>query len=415
MDNVAKLKIGLYQFNPHLGNLEYNYKKILTFIEQSSKAECSLLLLPELALCGYPPEDLLFRSDFIHRVNHYTNLILSASTNYPALFLALTLPTQDSSSNFYNSCYIIKCGQILAQYNKQKLPNYGVFDEKRYFTQGSKAVVFECHGVKIGLVICEDMWFSDPIMQAKAAGAELICVLNASPYDKSKYQERLIIAKKRVIESNIPLVYVHMVGGQDELVFDGNSFMLNAQANLVVKYPHCIEGIFSLDCQFTNHKLLSTLPSTIYKEEYFLNLKPSSVLYNEYKEISSVEQDIYYALVLALRDYVIKNRFEKVILGLSGGIDSALTLAMACDALGADHVIAVMLPSCYTSSMSIDDSRQMVQTLGVIYYEVEINPITSLIEKSINSKNISLNELSQENIQARARGLILMAISMLCF
>jgi len=322
------MKIATYQFNPTIGDLVANTDKILHSVLESKANGCDLFLVPELAMCGYPPEDLLLREDFHHQIEFQLKRFLLID----GITLVITAPYKEKNICF-NSAFVIKNAQVIKRYDKHSLPNYGVFDDKRYFSAGSMPCVFECAGTQVGVVICEDMWDEYPIMQAKSEGAELICVLNASPFSEYKYEERLKIARQRVSESQLPILYVNAIGGN--------------------------------------------------------------------------------ALVLSLKDYVTKNAFKGIVLGLSGGIDSALTLAIAVDALGASNVVAVMMPSIYTADISVIDAQDMVKRLQISnYHEVEINPIFSQFDKQLAPIFSGMpNDLTEENLQARIRGTLLMAIS----
>lgn len=385
------LKIALHQFNPIVGDLATNTDKIMKAIDAAKANQCDLFIMPELAICGYPPEDLLFRSDFKVRVEKQIQRLLQVRD----ITLLVSCPSFDETI-LHNSVYVIRDGQILARYDKQILPNYGVFDEKRYFSAGEHAVVFTCKDTKIGVIICEDIWGSGPILSASDLGAEVICVLNASPYTKYKYQERLKVAKARIAESGLPIIYVNAIGGQDELIFDGASFIMDAKQNIVVQLPMAKEclGFANYSAgSFTNSRYVPEAQNCC--PDYY----PDQI------------EGMYRALTLAVKDYVIKNNFKKVILGLSGGIDSALTLAIACDALGKDMVSVVMLPSRYTASMSNTDAKQMAQILDVSYQEISIEPILEQLITSISANGNKVTGITLENLQARARGIIIMALS----
>jgi NAD+ synthase (glutamine-hydrolysing) len=378
------MKIATYQFNPTIGDLVANTDKILHSVLESKANGCDLFLVPELAMCGYPPEDLLLREDFHHQIEFQLKRFLLID----GITLVITAPYKEKNICF-NSAFVIKNAQVIKRYDKHSLPNYGVFDDKRYFSAGSMPCVFECAGTQVGVVICEDMWNAYPIMQAKSEGAELICVLNASPFSEYKYEERLKIARQRVSESQLPILYVNAIGGQDEIIYDGASFALNKNGGLVQQLSSFKEELAY--SKYTNQQLISE----------------SIIKYPEY------EERIYNALVLSLKDYVTKNAFKGIVLGLSGGIDSALTLAIAVDALGASNVVAVMMPSVYTADISVIDAQDMVKRLQISnYHEVEINPIFSQFDKQLAPIFSGMpNDLTEENLQARIRGTLLMAIS----
>jgi NAD+ synthase (glutamine-hydrolysing) len=314
------------------------------------------------------------------------------------------------STKLFNSAVVIRDGHVIGRYNKTILPNYDVFDECRYFSVGNEPLVFECNGVKIGIVICEDMWHEYPIKASVNYGAELVCVLNASPYEVNKQQQRIAIARSRVIENKIPLIYVNQVGGQDDLVFDGASFALDNMGNLVLQLPAFITAT-----DYVNYTDLTGRNSTKQPmEDLVSKIEDMIVPYPD--KIAS----IYQALVLALKDYVNKNGFKGIALGLSGGIDSALTCAIAYDALGPHRIMAVMMPSIYTSDMSNIDAKAMIDILQIKATVVPIEEIVTafknglkipFLEFSNDSKVTSSDDTTFENLQARSRGVILMAIS----
>lgn len=390
------LKIALYQFNSVVGDLSANTDKIIKAIDEAKANQCDLFIMPELAICGYPPEDLLFRSNFKEQVKAQLQRLLQVKD----ITVLVSCPSFDETI-LHNSVYVIKDGRILARYDKQLLPNYGVFDEKRYFSSGEHSVIVTCKDVKIGVIICEDMWGSEPILSASQLGAEIICVLNASPYAKHKHQERLNVAKARITEAGLPIIYVNAIGGQDELIFDGASFIMDAKQNIVVQLPMAREHL-----GFVNYAA-GLFASTTSNAPEAHNPYPDFYHHHYPDQI----EGMYHALTLAVKDYVIKNKFKKVILGLSGGIDSALTLAIACDALGKDMVSVVMLPSRYTAAMSIADAKQMAQILGVSYQEISIEPILEQLITSISVNGNEVTGITLENLQARARGIIIMALS----
>ncbi|HMT02632.1 MAG TPA: NAD+ synthase [Burkholderiales bacterium] len=385
---MTDLKISIFQFNPKVGGLSYNTEMLLSAISKAKSEGSNLFISSELAICGYLPEDLLLRPDFYKKcqlqLEHFFTIF--------GITMIIGCPYKDADNNHFNSAFIIRDGRIVGRYDKMLLPNYDVFDEKRYFISGTTPLVFDCCGVNIGVVICEDVWQPLPVKLAKEGGAELICAINSSPYTLKKYQLRLNVTKNRVIESNIPVIYVNQIGGQDNLVFDGASFILNKNAEIVMQMPAFEENLKNIN--FNKHILID---------------KAGTGLINHYPdEIDS----LYKALVLATKDYVYKNGFKGVLLGLSGGIDSALTLAIAVDALGRDRVMAVMMPSIYTADISIHDSRQMVENIGVKYEEIEINSILEQFKNQLKPVFLGLEEdVTEENLQARIRGTLLMAIS----
>lgn len=379
--------IALSQTNPVLGDLPKNAELVLQAAQAASARGAKLLVTSELSITGYPPEDLLLRDAFIQAVESSVLTLAKLLEQYPELRVIVGYPAR-TQQGLQNISSVLYQGKIIASYAKQILPNHEVFDEVRYFVPGDEACVFDIDGSKIGLIICEDAWHSGPAAQAKHAGAELIVVPNASPYHLEKQNLRADILKARVLETGLPLVYVNAVGGQDELVFDGASFALSQSADVVVGLP-AFQEAFEL-VQFIDGDLAQ----------------------GQLSPVSSVEAQVYQALVLGVKDYVNKNGFPGAIIGLSGGVDSALVLAIAVDALGADKVRAVMMPSRYTADISWIDARQMAENLSVQYDEIAISEMYDAFENSLANefKNKAV-DATEENIQARIRGTLLMAIS----
>jgi len=380
----AAMKIALAQFNATVGDLEGNASRLLELARQASDAGAHLLLTPELALCGYPPEDLALRPDFYAE---NARVLHKLAADLPADLCVVVGHPWEQAGQRYNAASVLRGGRIEASYAKQRLPNYAVFDEARTFHPGQAACVFDCQGTRFGLNICEDMWSPEAPRQAQAAGAQALLVLNASPFHLEKTAERHQVAQARVAELGLPMVYVNLVGGQDELVFDGGAFALDAQGNLALQAPLFEEGLHYLE--LTNDRLAGALAP-----------------------LPGPEAAVYQALVLGVRDYVAKNGFPGAILGLSGGIDSALTLAVAVDALGAEKVQAVMMPSQFTASISLEDAEELASTLGVRY---DVQPIKRMFdifmeELADEFENLPFDQ-TEENIQARVRGVILMALS----
>lgn len=378
------------QINPVVGDVAGNVSKIIETAQQARKQfNADLIVFPELTLTGYPPEDLLLRPGLLKRVRKALTTLASKLDNVAVL---IGHPDGDVGSGLYNSASLIDGGKLVCTYHKQQLPNYGVFDEKRYFIEGENATVFDFRGLKIGITICEDIWFTQPSTKAKAAGADLIVNLNASPYHMGKWPLREAEVKKRISETGLPIVYVNQYGGQDELVFDGHSFVMNANGEKVVQAPAFEFGLF---------------PVTIERQSTG-GLALSGAICESQDDVAL----IYKALTLGLKDYIEKNHFPGVVLGLSGGIDSALTMALAVDAIGADKVHAVMMPSRYTSQMSLDDAKLMAEGLGVKYSIISIEPTFNAFIDSLADEFKGLPaDTTEENIQARCRGIILMALS----
>lgn len=373
------------QINPTVGDIRGNTQLILKYINQAVKLHNSdLIIFPELALTGYPPEDLLFRTDLYEQVNESLNIIKKACTD---VAIILGYPER-TDSGIYNAAGFIEHGQIKANYFKQCLPNYGVFDEKRYFIPGKNPCVINFKGLKIGLIICEDGWEKQPCKKAKAAGAELIISINASPFDLNKAKQREHIVKQRVLENQLPFIYVANIGGQDEVVFDGGSFAMSKTGEIRVHAGY-----------------YETLLTPVYIEDKLIVNSPLA------PPLSDLE-NIYQAIKLGITDYVRKNGFKGAVLGLSGGIDSALVAAIAVDALGAENVETVCMPSRYTAQMSIDDANMLANNLNISHSTISIEPAFNAFLSMLSDEFKNLpTDTTEENIQARCRGVTLMAIS----
>jgi NAD+ synthetase len=378
------LRIAVAQFNAIVGDLTGNVERIIECAAQAKLRGAQVLLTPELALSGYPPEDLLLRPDFYRACQRALDDLAS---RVDGIALIVGYP-EEYSGRRYNAAAVIENGQEKAVYRKICLPNYEVFDEKRYFDAGSEACVVMLGGVRCGINICADIWEAGPAELAHAAGAELLLVLNASPSHLEKHEERAQVLGERIEATGIPAVYCNLVGGQDELVFDGGSFALDSQKKCRMRLPQFTESLGVVDFDAGNLHSDDT----------------ASAL--------SAEAEAYQALVLGVRDYIGKSGFKGAIIGFSGGIDSALTLCVAVDALGADKVRAVMMPSPYTAQMSLDDSRAMIKTLGVRYDEIPISTAMRVYESMLAPLFAGLPaDTTEENIQARIRGNLLMALS----
>jgi len=383
------ITVAMAQLDLVVGDVQGNTDRIIEYADRARKdLRADLVVFPELSICGYPPEDLLFHSGLRRRVDDAVVRIRDSVRDIAVLFGFPEYHGED----IYNSCAVFKDGKPLAHYRKQVLPNYRVFDEVRYFTADDHASVFLLNGVRVGLNICEDMWQPAPAQAARAAGAEVIVAINGSPYETGSQEQRELVVRERVRAVGIPAIYVNMVGGQDELVFDGGSFVMNALGEVVFRAPPFSEGLFALEL---TAEASGIVPATAQIEP----LLP---------EVESV----YQALVCGTRDYVNKHRFPGVVLGLSGGIDSALILCIACDAIGADKVRALMMPFRYTSNMSQEDAAKQVKSLDVQYDVVPIEPLyeaaTGLLKDLFAGRQ---EDATEENIQARCRGLLLMAVS----
>ena len=394
---MSYLKIALYQFNSIVGDIQGNTNKLVESILLAKSNGANLFVAPELATCGYPPEDLLLRTAFYVECNKILDQLLSID----GITMLIGIPVQ-SGEERYNCIYALRDGNILGKYSKMLLPNYGVFDECRYFTPGFAPLVIECGGVNIGVVICEDMWGVEPIAASVDGGANVICVVNASPFELGKLDMRHKTAAYRVEENCVPLIYVNQVGGQDELIFDGASFVMNSDMSVIAELPLFTESLAIIEYNVKSQIFMQMIT---YLQQHTKNAIA------DYRKVTS-EEITYKALVLALHDYVVKNGFSKVLISFSGGIDSALCLAIAVDALGADNVRSIMLPSPYTADISLVDSRQMVVNLGIQYEEINIAPLMQAFQLSLGNVFEATNEdVTEENLQARIRGNIVMAMS----
>jgi NAD+ synthase (glutamine-hydrolysing) len=388
VDTNHTFKLAIAQINAIVGDLEGNRHKIEQAAQEAFNQGANLLLTPELCLTGYPPEDLVMRRDF----NEATMVALKKLAQDTSFMTLIVGHPHIENGHCYNAASILKAGKVFACYHKQALPNHSVFDEVRYFKPGEHPLVFEHAGVQCGVLICADIWESMPANLAKQAGAEVLLVLNASPYHMEKQETRYQIAKQRVFETELPLVYCNLVGGQDELVFDGASFVLNDAGEVTQELPAFKEGLALMSLS-RESKGVSPTPALI-------------------ESPLGLEESVYEALKLGLYDYVTKNGFKGVVLGLSGGIDSALTLAIAYDALGPECVHAVMMPSEYTADISVSDAKEMVSRLGVRYSELPISPLFNLFRETLADEFAGLSfDATEENLQARIRGMLLMALS----
>lgn len=379
------MKLAIAQLNLTVGDIAGNSAMLLQAARDAYTAGAALLLTPEMSICGYPAEDLVLRQDFCDACAHALHQLALAAP--PELALIVGFP-EHSAQGLFNSAALIRAGQVEQVYRKHHLPNHSVFDEKRIFASGHTATVFECAGLHFGLNICGDIWDPGPATLAVAAGAQCLLVPNASPYHMNKQAARYRAAEARVDETRVPIVYANMVGGQDELVFDGASFAMDGTGQIMAQYPAWQAGL------------------------YYLDIDANGAISGTRHTLLDSDADVYTALTLAVRDYATKNGFKGVHLGLSGGIDSALTLAIAVDALGADKVHAVMMPSEFTADISVVDARDMVHRLNVRYSEIAIQPIYTAFVAQLAEEFAGLpNDTTEENLQARARGTLLMALS----
>ncbi|MCA6219149.1 NAD+ synthase [Photorhabdus antumapuensis] len=379
------LNITLAQLNWVIGDIEGNCERMLQTVQEQQQQNADLVIFSELALSGYSPEDLLFRADFHQRCCEQLTRLQAASCQTAIL----VGHPWEQDGEIYNALSLFWQGEILARYFKQRLPNYGVFDEKRYFKAGDQSCVVPFKGYNLGLLICEDLWFNEPVDTLKQAGADLILSINASPYNREKPYIRYELIKEHCQRTDLPMIYLNQIGGQDELIFDGCSKVFNASGEMTHRLAAFNEQI--QQCRFNELKI-----------EPMVNPAP---------ELPPLQQ-VYQALVLSVHDYVRKNGFQGVLLGLSGGIDSGLTLAIAVDALGKDHVQAVMMPFRYTSEMSIEDAKQQADMLGVEFNVVSIEPMFDAFMAQFEPLFAgTTKDTTEENLQARCRAVILMAMS----
>ena len=384
------LRIALAQLDFLVGDVQGNAARIISTARQArADHKADIVAFPELALSGYPPEDLLFHRGFRRQIEAGLERVCQEVGDVAVL---VGYP-EYSGSDIYNSAAFIVGGAVVANHRKLELPNYRVFDEKRYFKPGDQPTVVDYQGFRLGLSVCEDIWEPRPAQLTCAEGAELLLVINASPYQLHKQREREDIARARVREIGMPLAYVHMVGGQDELIFDGNSFTMNAGGEVVQRAPAFEEGTWL--ASFSRNAAGKVVPE-------------KAIVAAEMSD----EESVYRALVLGVRDYVNKHGFPGVVMGLSGGVDSALTLAIAVDALGAGRVHTVMMPSRYTSQMSLDDAKEQASLLGVQYSLISIESMFEATLAALKGEFAGRPpDATEENVQSRCRMLLLMGIS----
>ncbi len=380
-----KIRVAVAQINPTVGDLKGNREKIVQFLEKARQSGADLVTFPELAITGYPPEDLLFKKSFLQENERSVRSLLPHTKG-----LACVVGFVHSvSGRLYNAAALLVNGRLQAVYHKNHLPNYGVFDEKRYFTPGKAPFVFSLKGIRIGLSICEDLWVEkgSPLLEARK-GAKLLVNLSASPYEAGKQEERRKLFSKRAKEAKAFLLYNNLVGGQDELVFDGGSMVLDEKGKVIRMAPQFEEALLIYDFE----------KPSLSKPKPFLPL--------------SREEEIYRALVLGTRDYVLKNGFEKVVLGLSGGIDSSLVACIAADALGKEKVVGVSMPSLYSSRETQEDAKILARKLGIRFIELPLDAVfQSLLALLSDLFGGKKEGIAVENLQARIRGMLLMALS----
>ena len=406
-----KTRIALAQINVTVGDFAGNIAKIVEAARAAYSEGARILVAPELAVSGYPPEDLLLRPAFYAASAAALAELAAQLRAFPGLHVVVGHPHREPVGepmnagsghgnasrpiergvppvDTYNAASLLVGGEIVGTYLKQDLPNTEVFDEKRYFASGAQPFVFALDGVTYGIIICEDAWHASATQRAKSAGAQVLLIPNGSPYHMNKETARVDILRARIAETGLPIVYVNMVGAQDELVFDGGSLVLDAKGEIAARMPQFVAG----------HAIVEFDGATPL---------PGGVA-----EPASLEAQVYAALVLGVRDYIGKNGFPGAVIGLSGGVDSALVLAIACDALGAENVRAVMMPSRYTAGISTDDAAEMARRVGVRYDEIPIAPMMDAFRGALAGEFAGLPEdATEENIQARIRGTLLMALS----
>ncbi|MDC3286156.1 NAD+ synthase [Alphaproteobacteria bacterium] len=385
----SSVSVALAQLNPHLGDVSANCQKLLQMRERAAAKGADIILTPEMFLAGYPADDLVLRADFMDRIEAAISRLAKATADGgPAIIVGA--PCRDKDV-LYNSAFILDGGKIVARRDKVNLPNYGVFDDKRHFTPGQLQGPVLLRGMRLGIAVCEDIWFPDLCEMLGETGAEIILSLNASPFENAKTDMRMMHAVSRMTETGLPFVYVNMVGGQDELVFDGSSFALNLGGKIASQMPSFSEGLSLLEVR---------------------SQSGTCHLTGQISRPAAAEEDVWRALTLGVRDYVEKNGFPGVILGLSGGVDSAIVAVLAVDALGPERVRVVMMPSDYTADISLADAEELADNLGLtletIALRAGMDAFNSMLEASLEGTEMDVTE---ENIQSRLRGMILMALS----
>lgn len=385
---IKKLRIVMAQLNFHVGNINDNLKKHIQAANRArDELKADIIVFPELGLTGYPPEDLLLRKTFLDEVDLALKTFLTEVTG---IYCIVGYPHR-TSEGLENACSLIHNGAVLVRYAKQHLPNYGVFDECRYFIPGNQTDIFSINGIPIAMLICEDLWHEDSLNQAAAKGARLILSPNASPFELTKHEIRMDVLANQIKHHRLPVIYTNSVGGQDELIFDGGSMVLNQDGELCEFAGFFNEILYPVDISISN--------SDIMIEKKSVNLPTQT-------------EKIYQALVLGVRDYIEKNNFPGILIGLSGGIDSALTLAIATDALGANRVRALLMPSRFTAEMSNEDAITLAKNLNVAYESISIEPAyQAFLDTLAPCFAGKKSDVTEENIQARCRAIILMALS----
>ena len=420
------LRIALAQINVTVGDFKGNKKKIIDNIRIAKNLDVNLIAFPELAITGYPPEDLLLRPQFIEDNLKCLQRIIPKTKNITAIVGF----TDSVNESLFNSAAVLNNGKLYGAYNKIHLPNYGVFDERRYFEQGNEAMTFELNGIKIGLSICEDLWISESVIENEAliGNADVIVNISASPYCSGKIEEREKLVIDRAKKNRVFMLYANLIGGQDELVFDGSSLIANEKGEILAQGKEFAEDLLVFDIDVSNikdqrqadniyNKRKNSFPPKYNLKTFKLPETNSTKSFSPLQKSNQREKldpisEIYYALVLGTRDYIQKNGFEKVVLGLSGGIDSALTAAIAVDAVGAQNVVGVAMPSEFSSTSSLEDAEQLANNLEIEYKVIPIQKTFECYKKMLKDIFADLPfDATEENIQARVRGNVIMALS----
>ena len=419
---MKKIRIALAQINPIVGDLQGNVKKIISYIKNARALKAEIIAFPELAVTGYPPEDLVLKPQFIKDNIDALNEVITASDGISAIVGFI-----ERDNSLFNAAAVISNRRLIDVYHKKHLPNYGVFDEYRYFQSGIRYPVYNFSGVNIGVNICEDIWHEKGPAKVQAlSGAEIIININASPYHVGKASFRDNLVSTRALECKSIIVYVNMIGGQDELVFDGGSFVVNSQGDIILRGGQFKEELITVDIKVQNararfsDKEQKELKTLVHKGEVIENIKIPSKLIKERKPELKIKEsvimppveEVYNALLLGTKDYVYKNGFKNVVIGMSGGVDSSLVAAVAVDAIGKEHVHGIFMPSPYTSKESYEDVYALAGNIGIKIITIPINNIYKTYLKTL-SKNFkgTKTDITEENIQARIRGNILMAFS----
>lgn len=407
---MPPVRLAIAQINPTVGDLIGNTKKIVNAIHQAKERNAHIIAIPELAVTGYPPEDLVYKPHFINANITCAHEIASETQNITAIYGFI-----NADQNIFNAAAIARDGKIVDTYHKQRLPNYGVFDEERYFTPGTKSNIHVVNGLNVAVSICEDIWYPEPIAEQAAQGAQLIVNINGSPYTTQKHDFRKALIKTRALENGVSICYANLVGGQDELVFDGRSMVVDPLGNIIVEAPSFEEDLIVLDLPNQTIHASKLPPAATQATKRISPHTPRNIRDPHIPSNVGSNYDLavlYKALVTGTRDYVHKTGFQKVTFGLSGGIDSALVACIAKDALGEDNVTAIAMPSMHSSPDSAEDAQQLSSNLGIHFLSL---PITDLYESFMTILNTQFDnrpiDITEENLQARIRSNLLMAFS----